>query len=398
MKKFLKIVLPLVIVGILAAGVYLRINGNAKDGESAEGNPAASDSLSGIATSAADEFATMPIAVEGVPVVLDTLIMMVTAEGQAAAERIDSVKARVQGRVFNVHVRENAGVGDGSVLVVIDSTEYALNLREARANLAQKERQYAEITLGDERLTDAAVRSSRAQAAREKAGIEQGEVAVRRAELELERTRISAPFGGRIADLKVVPGQFVSQGDHVLTVVDVDPIRLEVNVLESAIGYLAPGRGASVVFSALPGETYRGIIETINPLVDQKTRTARVTVRVPNPQGRILPGFYAKVQLDAERLPNRILVPKEAIIERDRRTLVFLFEGEGDTGTAMWQYVRAGRENGVMVEIIEDPDDSATRLLKPGEVVLTDGHYTLTHGAAVRLVSNSGESEGGRPR
>jgi hypothetical protein len=64
----------------------------------------------------------------------------------------------------------------------------------------------------------------------------------------------------------------------------------------------------------------------------------------------------------------------------------------------MWQYVRAGRENGVMVEIIEDPDDSATRLLKPGEVVLTDGHYTLTHGASVRLVSNSGESDGGRPR
>jgi hypothetical protein len=78
-------------------------------------------------------------------------------------------------------------------------------------------------------------------------------------------------------------------------------------------------------------------------------------------------------------------------------TLVFLFEGEGDTGQAMWQYVSIGMDNGVYVEIIEDPDDPATRLLKPGEIVLIDGHSTLTHAAPIRLVADV-VGEGGRPR
>jgi membrane fusion protein, multidrug efflux system len=86
-------------------------------------------------------------------------------------------------------------------------------------------------------------------------------------------------------------------------------------------------------------------------------------------------------------------------VERDMgRKLVFLFESEdGKTGTAMWQYVSTGLDNGVYVEIIEDPNDSATRLLEPGEIVLIDGHTTLTHAAPVRLVSDV-VAEGGRPR
>lgn len=395
MKRLLKVILPLLIVGVLAAGVYWRISDHAA--EEGEGGGTAADSLAGITTSASDQFATLPIAVEGVPVMQDELIMRVTAKGEAAAQRIDSVRARVQGRVLEVRVRESTSVGDGSVLVVLDSTEYVLNLQEAKANLAQAQRQYAELTLGDDRIEDPAIRDSRATAAREKAGIPQREVAVERAELELARTRITAPFGGRVADLEVTPGQFVNQGDHVLTVVDLNPIRVEVDALETAIGFIAPGRKARVIFAALPGETFEGVIETINPMVNAQ-RFARVTVRVPNPQGRILPGFYAEAHLDAQRLPDRILVPRESVIERDRRTLVFLFEGEGDTGTAMWQYVRTGRENGEMVEIIEDPDDSSTRLLRPGEIVLTDGHYSLTHGATVRLVDSVGQAEGGRPR
>lgn len=396
MKKVLKVILPLVIVGGLGAGVYWRISDHAADEETGEGGTP-SDSVTGIVTSASDQFATLPIAVEGMPVVKGDLVMRVTAKGEAAAQRIDSVTARVQGRVLEVRVRENAPVGAGGVLVVLDSTEYVLNLEEARANLAQAQRQYAELTLGDDRIEDPAIRASRAEAAREKAGIAQREIAVRRAELELSHTRIAAPFGGRIADLKVTPGQFVAVGDHVLTVVDSDPIRVEVDVTEAAIGYIAPGRRARVIFAALPGETFEGTIETINPIVDAR-RFARVTVRVPNPDGRILAGFYAEAHLDGERLPDRILVPRQAVIERDRRTLVFLFEGEGDTGTAMWQYVRTGRENGEMIEIIEDPEDSSTRLLNPGEVVLVDGHYSLTHGATVRMVDNVVAAEGGRPR
>ncbi len=63
----------------------------------------------------------------------------------------------------------------------------------------------------------------------------------------------------------------------------------------------------------------------------------------------------------------------------------------------MWQYVSTGLENDLYIEIIEDPEDSSTRQLRAGEIVLVDGHRTLTHAAPVRLVADA-VAEGGRPR
>ncbi|MGH7505797.1 MAG: efflux RND transporter periplasmic adaptor subunit, partial [Longimicrobiales bacterium] len=233
--------------------------------------------------------------------------------------------------------------------------------------------------------------------ARAKADVDGAEIAVKRAELNLARTIVGAPFPGRIANLEVVAGQYVRAGDELLTIVDMNPIKVEVDVLEAEVGQLALGRNAEITFAGIPDRTFTGRIETINPMIDEQKRTARVTVIVPNPDGRILPGMYARARLDARRFPDRILVPREAVVERDRRTLVFLFEGEGDTGQAMWQYVSIGMDNGTYVEIVDDPEDPATRLLEPGEIVLIDGHTTLTHAAPIRLVSDV-VAEGGRPR
>jgi multidrug efflux pump subunit AcrA (membrane-fusion protein) len=119
-----------------------------------------------------------------------------------------------------------------------------------------------------------------------------------------------------------------------------------------------------------------------------------VAVAVPNPQGRILPGMYARASLAAQRLPDRILVPKEAVLERDHRTMLFVFEGDGETGFAKWRYVTPGLRNETQVEIVENPD---TEMVEPGERVLVDGHFTLTHDARVRITEDA-RAEGGRPQ
>ncbi|MBR9988960.1 MAG: efflux RND transporter periplasmic adaptor subunit, partial [Gemmatimonadetes bacterium] len=210
------------------------------------------------------------------------------------------------------------------------------------------------------------------------------------------RTRIVAPFPGRVANLKVVPGQYVNVGDELLTVQAMDPIRVDAKVLEGNIGYLSVGRTATVTFAAFPGEVFEGRIQTINPVVDPEFRNARVSISVRNPNGRILPGMFARASLSAERFPDRILVPKEAVLERDnRRTLVFLFKGEGDRGRAEWRYVTPGRSNDTHVELVEDGENE---MLKAGDIVLVSGHYTLSHDIPVRLVDNVARAEGARPR
>jgi multidrug efflux pump subunit AcrA (membrane-fusion protein) len=135
-------------------------------------------------------------------------------------------------------------------------------------------------------------------------------------------------------------------------------------------------------------------------MVDPETRTARVTVAIPNPDGRIWPGMYARVSLQARHFPDRILVPRKAVLERDRRAMVFVYEpsttrttpavqrnqttGVPQNGLAKWRYVTLGLGTDSLVEIVAHPETDAVR---PGEVVLTDGHYTLIHDAAVRLVN-----------
>jgi RND family efflux transporter MFP subunit len=180
-----------------------------------------------------------------------------------------------------------------------------------------------------------------------------------------------------------------------MTVVQLDPIKVEVQVLEAELGYLEEGRRAQVSFAAFPGQTFEGRIESINPLVDPEQRTGRVTVLLPNRDGRIKPGMYAEVALDAESFPDRILVPRSAILERGegtRRNMLFVYEGDEDQGLAKWRYVQTGYESDRLVEILPSEEGEVAA----GEVVLVDGHHYLAHDTPVRLVENP-EVAGGRP-
>ncbi len=384
-KRLLGIGIFVILVAVLGAGMYLRIrgHGNAAEAETPKGD--APD------VSASSAFATdVAIPVSGAPVIRDTLVLRVTASGEATAWRQAVLNAQVKARVERLPVRENQRVRAGALLVALDSTEYGLNVEDAAAQLRRVQAEYQALTLFDSRaIQDSAVRAERERNARAKSGLDAAEVALRRAQFQLQQTRVRAPFAGRVASVNVVVGQMADAATNLLTVVDLDSIKVEVQVLEGEVGYLSRGRRAQVRFSAFPDEVFEGRVATINPMVDEQTRTSKVTVTVPNPGGRILPGMYARISLDAQRLPDRILVPRSAILERDRRTMLFVYED----GFAKWRYVTTGLENEDYVEIVPNSD---TEMVKPGEIVLTDGHYTLIHDARVRLVDDV-KAAGGRP-
>ena len=382
-KRWLGAGVAIVVIAALAAGVYFRIS---SDSAEATASPEATG-----AGAPAGAFSTeVAIAVEGEEARLDTLILTVSASGQAEAWRRTLITAEVSGRVDRVNVEEARQVGAGAVLLTLDPVDAQLALEEAEARLAQAEAAYREQILFDSGLSEE-VRRERERAARLKQGVDQAEIAVKRARLDLERTRVRAPFPGRVASLKVVPGQLVSNGTELMTLVDVDPIRLQVQVLEGELSHLSPGAQVEVRFSAFPEEVFVGEVASINPVVDQQTRTARVTVLVPNPGARVLPGMYARVRLEAQRIPDRLLVPRAAILERDRRTMLFVLQD----GRAKWRYVTTGLENEEYVEIVASPE---TEMVRPGEVVLTGGHFTLTHDANVQLVDDYRSSDSGRPQ
>jgi membrane fusion protein, multidrug efflux system len=381
-------ILVIIVLGVAAGGIWLRI-GRSAHAQSAGEDDGAPDSAA-LPASAASAFNTeMPIPVEGARVVRDTLVVSVTAAAQAEAQRSVQLRAQVGGQVGAVPVAEGDRVGAGALLVRVDSEEYVLDVRKAQAAVEQAQAAYRQKTLFDGQIADSSVRAERERVARAQSGLLSAQVELDQARLTLAETEVRAPFGGAVASLQVAPGQRVSKGDELVTVEELDPIRVEVQVLEGEVGYLKPGADAKVTFAAFPSMTFDGRVSTINPQVSQDTRTARVTVVVPNPDGRVLPGMYARVALDAQRFPDRILVPRSAILERDRRTMLFVFApqpGEGNVGLAKWRYVTTGLENDSLVEIVPNAE---TEMVKPGEIVLTAGHYTLIHDARVQLVTSA---------
>ena len=382
----------LTVLIILSALVWFAYRRLAPEPEEVVEGPEMSEAALEVVESVVASFNTeVPTPVVGTEVVRDTLRIYVIAKARAEALREAKLTAQVSGRVQSILVRENQEVGRGRLLVRIDTTDYALNLADARANWQRADVEYQVRLLQDEVIEDPELRARRAERARVLTGLSGAEVALRRAELEMAKTRVTAPFAGRIADLKVVEGQYVGAGTELLTVVTLDPIKVSISVLETAVVDLVEGRGVTLTFSSLPDTTFIGRVETINPKIDLDTNTARVTVLLPNPDGRIMPGMYADARIEAYQIPDVIQVPRTAIREtEDRREHLFIAEN----GRAKWVYVPTGMKSEFMVELLGRP--GTPEWVEPGSIVLIDGHQSIAHDGAIELVENVAAA-GGRP-
>jgi HlyD family secretion protein len=325
----------------------------------------------------------------------DTLWIHVVASGQAEAYRRSTVATRASGIVLQVAVRENQFVQGGDLLMRLDTLEASLDLAQARAGLVQAQADFEERMLFSGEILDPTAREERARIIRASSGLDQAEVALRRAELAMANTQVRAPFAGRVANLHAVEGGFLGSGAEVLTLVQLSPIRVEVHVGASEIGYLEEGRTARIRFAAIPGEQFVARVASVNPVVDPESASARVNLVLENVGERIKPGMFAWASMDARSYPDRILIPREALLERDRRPMVFMasgLDGEGN-GFSEWRYVTPGQRNETHVEILLSEETST---LRAGEIVLVDGHHTLAHQVPIRLVENVAAS-GGRP-
>lgn len=336
------------------------------------------------------------------------------ATGYLEPWRTVDVSADAPGRVVERRVEEGQWVEAGQQVVLLDDRDRRLEVEEAEAEWLKILAQYAvnyESEPGDtpnSRSADADTRSPndlfrqglisrqelkearRQQRASERSrllgghrrdevraatsGLAQAEQRLERARLALERTRITAPFAGRVADLDVEPGQQVAPGEPLLTLIEDTRLKVEVDVLEADIVRLRDGAPAQVRVPALADTEFEGAIHTINPRVSTETGTGRVTVTLPNSKGRLMPGLFAYVELEVGRLNDRLQVPVEAVLERQDRQLVFRIED----GCALWTYVKTGARSGELVEIVEG--------LSEGDSVAVANHFALAHEAPVEVM------------
>jgi membrane fusion protein, multidrug efflux system len=331
----------------------------------------------------ADSAIALPVV--GAEVRRGDLILTIRTTGQVRAERQVSLKGETQGTVEAVPVRPGDRVDSGEVLVQLDQRPFDLSVREAESQVEEARGRYRDILLGED-TTDAAPRAvERRRNARLRTGLDGAEARLERAMLDRERATLRAPFGGTVDQVQAVVGQRLGAGDLIATVVDLGSLIVEAAVLEHDLLLVRRGATAAVSLAAGGTRSYPGRVLAVLPVVDTVTRAGRALVRVWTGDGLLRPGMYADVQLEATRLPDRVIVPAPAIIERDGRPLVFRYHG----GRAEWVYVTPGRSNGRETEILADSATGRPAVVA-GDTVLVEGHLTLTHDAPVRLLPARG--------
>jgi RND family efflux transporter MFP subunit len=363
-----RVAFVLLAVALLAAVAWLGRGLLLPDG-AAEAAPG-SDSITDEADAPAEASSRAPAAlpVDGAVAVRGPFVLSVRATGRAEARQRAELSLPVSERIAGVRVTEGDRVAAGETLVQLERRPFEITLREAEAQHATAESDFRVLLLsdtepGEERRALAAHRSG-LTAARER---------VARAELDLEGTRLVAPFAGWIADVRAETGERAAANEPLVTLVDLANVRVRAEVLESDLGRIAPGAAASVRFAALPGESFSGTVTAVSPEVDADRGTGTVYVELANPEARIKPGMYAELEVAGDVHGSRISVPREAVLERDQRLLVFRAAG----GRAEWQYVETGLESRDRIEI--------TSGVAEGDTVLTAGHLTLAHGAPVQV-------------
>lgn len=332
---------------------------------------------------AADSTATRSASTLSLPVVGDVvrkgdLVLTVATNGQVRSD-VAKLRAEVAGTIKDVLVRPGQHVSSGQTLIRFDTRPLDLDVQAAEAQVAQAQVAFNDNIIPDSIVSGKAPTEERRENALARSGLAAARVQLEKAKLDRDRATITAPFSGVIDAVPVAAGTRVSAGDELATVVSLSSMRLEASVLEHDLPLVKQGGRARITTAAAPDHVIEGRIAAVLPLVDSTTRAGKVIVSLPNP-GPLRPGMYADVQLESSRLPNEIIVPASAVLQREGRPLVFVVKD----GKAKWTYVNPGRSNGA--ETIVLPDSASNEIpVAPGDTVLISGHLTLTHDAPVKV-------------
>ena len=340
-------------------------------------------SASADTTAGAGTTSTLSLPVVAQEVRQGDLILSVATTGQVRSEAMATLKSETQGPIVAVLVRPGDRVRKNQPLVQVDPKPLDLAVQDAAAKLEEARLRLLDNTVPDSIVTGKALTGERLRNAEIRAGLEAARVALERARLEREKATITAPFDGVMDEVKVSVGERLAASQEVGRIVDIDHLRIEAAVLEHDLPLIRLGGQAVVTAAAAPDQPVTGRIAAILPIVDTTTRAGRALIRMSG-GGVLRPGMYADVRLEATRLPGRIIVPAAAVIERDGRPLVFVVKD----GRAQWVYIFPGRSNGAETEVL--PDSATGQVpVKPGDLVLVEGHLTLTHDAPVQVIQRA---------
>jgi RND family efflux transporter MFP subunit len=358
-----------------------------------------------------------------------TRLLRVT--GSLTADEEAEVAAETAGRIVETPVERGSNVAAGAPLVRLSVTEAEATVQEAEANVAQIEvrlgivgdqpfdpekvpevsnaraaKDLAEAEFGrirtlyedkvvsgseyDQRRTQVEVSQRQYDTARNNARQLYRSFEAARARLTLARkaladTVVRAPFAGLVVERKVSIGDFVTRGTKVVTVVRINPLRVELTVPEQSIAAVRAGQPLALEVDAYPGQKFPGRVRFISPALRSDQRALTIEAVVPNPDGILKPGLFATAAIEEAGKARGLFVPSGAIRNLEGSTRIYLVKGDH----VEERMVTVGQTVGDATEIVNG--------LAEGQEVAATGLGKLADGTRVRTRAGAAVAPASRP-
>src|SRR5690606_37495961 len=308
--------------------------------------------------------------VEASPVAVETITETISAVGTLQANESVIIAPEIAGRIVQLPFTEGDTVKVGDIVAKLDDDILQADLAKAHSDLKLAESNRARaMTLaqqgtGTQRAKDEAIAAY---------DVAQANVAL--AKSRLSKATIRSPLTGKIGIRSVSVGGYVSPGERIVQVAEIDPIKVDFRVPELALRNLRVGQSIIVTVDAFPGRTFEGKIFVIDPIIDANGRAIRLQAQIPNEDGTLRPGLFARVQIVTEQRENAVIIPEASVFANGSSRFVYRLEGE----RAVLTEVTLGLRQPGRVEIV--------RGLQPEAMIVTAGHQKIRDGNRVSILT-----------
>jgi len=194
---------------------------------------------------------------------------------------------------------------------------------------------------------------------------------------EFEPAPVTSPLEGTVGRVYLDKGSNVSKNVAIAKVVNMDIVKVRIDVVERDLPRVKVGQAAEIKVDAYPDEIFRGYVERVSPVVDLASRTALVEIEISNPDHRLKPGMFARIKILIKEKENVLIISRDAIIREDSSNYVFIVK---DDNKVHRQKIEIGLHENNKFEVISG--------LSEGEIVVTMGKTRLKEGDLVEIITD----------
>lgn len=298
----------------------------------------------------------------------------IVAQGQAEPNRTVTIRAETKGQISEILADEGASVAAGDVIVRLEANDRKAMLLRAEARVREQQSAYeASESLGKKGY------QTQRQADQIFSSLQTARAELEEARIELERIEIKAPFEGVVLSSPMELGAYVDVNGEVATIVDNDPLVVSIRIPQQDVSALKLGQPANVTFAT--GQQRDGKIRYIAARADEDTRTFRVEVEMPNPNGEIPSGISAEAKVPTGTVMAHFVSPA-ALSLNDEGKLGIKTVDEHNKVTFHTASI-----------VLSDVDGAWITGLPPQARIITLGHGFVQIGEEVQVAEEQGQAD-----